>query len=115
MEILISMKAEPLDKGLEPLWRAMAMPSAQTKRLFIAEFREGEADKLIILNKCVDILERRLDKDSFRLENTLFGFILKKKVDDTLEYKEAWERWVGFSMTLYEELAALLDEETVGE
>ncbi len=104
MDLLISMKAEPIQKGLEPNWHIMSMPTAQSKGYFIAEFREGGKEKLKLLKRYVEILKDRLDKNNFIIELTSLGFILKKKIDEDTPYMEAWEKWVIFSRMLYNEL-----------
>ncbi|MCI0453981.1 MAG: hypothetical protein L0Y68_03165 [Candidatus Dadabacteria bacterium] len=109
MDLLISMKAETILKGLELASNIMTMPTAQSLGYFISEFREGDSEKIELLKHYGKILEDRLDKSIFKLELTSYGFILKKKVDEDIEYKEAWERWVEFSRALYNELEVVVD------
>ncbi len=104
MDLLISMKAEPIQKGLEPSWKIMSMPTAQSEGYFIAEFREGDPEKIKLLKRYAEILRGKLDGSIFKIEITSHGFMLKKKVDENIEYIEAWERWVIFSRALYNEL-----------
>jgi len=104
MDLFISMKAEPLDKALEPYWKTMAMPTAQSSGYFIAEYRESDAEKIKLLKRYVEILMGKLDSDNFRIELTSIGFLLKKRVDDTVDYMDEWEKWVLFSRALYDEL-----------
>ena len=104
MDLLISMKAEPILKGLELNSNIMTMPTAQSGGYFIAEFREGDPEKVKLLKRYVEILKDKLDGRSFQIEPTSHGFMLKKKVDEDIQYTEAWERWVVFSRTLYNEL-----------
>ncbi|HWP92765.1 MAG TPA: hypothetical protein VNN20_11295 [Thermodesulfobacteriota bacterium] len=113
MDLLISMKAETILKGLELGCNIMQMPTAQTGGYFIAEIREADEDKLKLLQDYAKILEDKLTGNSeFRVEHTRFGFILKKRVDQDIEYSEAWEKWVGFSRHLYEELSDFIDDHT---
>ncbi len=104
MDLLISMKAEPILKGLELDSNIMMMPTAQSGGFFIAEFRESDAEKLKLIKRYAEMLEVKLDGNIFQIELTSYGFKLKKKVDEDIEYMEAWERWVVFSRTLYNEL-----------
>jgi len=104
MDLLISMKAETILKGLELSSNIMMMPTAQSQGYFIAEFRESDSEKIKLLKRYVEMLEGKLDKNIFQTELTSYGFKLKKKVDEDIEYMEAWERWVVFSRTLYNEL-----------
>lgn len=111
MDLLISMKAEPIQKSLEPLWKIMSMPNAQSGGYFIAEFREADRADLEFLKQLANILQNKLNGNSeFLIESTPFGFILKKKVDEDLEYMEAWERWVHFSRAIYEKLENVIKE-----
>jgi len=111
MDLLISMKAETILKGLYIDCNLMQMPTAQSEGYFIAEFREAEEEKLKIIKKYAEILENKLkENNNFLIEHTHFGFILKKRVDKNMEYIEAWERWVKFSRKLYEELSNTLGE-----
>ncbi len=110
MDLLISMKAEPVDKGLEPYWKTMFMPTAQSSGYFIAEFREGDTEKIKLLMLYVDILRGKLDSNNFLIEITSFGFLLKKRVDENLDYIEAWEKWVVFSRMLYDELIDVIGD-----
>lgn len=104
MDLLISMKAETILKGLELSANIMMMPTAQSQGYFIAEYREGDSEKINLLKRYVEMLEDKLDKNIFQIELTSHGFKLKKKVDEDIEYMEAWERWVVFSRALYNEL-----------
>jgi hypothetical protein len=104
MDLLISMKAEVIQKGLEPNWNMMSMPTAQSGGYFIAEFREADPEKLKLLRQYVKILEGKLDGNNFKIELTSYGFVLKKRVDEDIKYIEAWEKWVAFSRILYNEL-----------
>jgi hypothetical protein len=102
------MKAKPILKGLELASNIMMMPTAQSQGYFIAEFREGDTDKIKLLKRYVQIIESKLDKNIFEIELTPYGFILKKRVDEEMEYMEAWEGWVRFSRALYNELENVL-------
>jgi hypothetical protein len=104
MDLLISMKAEPILKGLELDGNVMFMPTAQSNGFFIAEFREADQEKVKLLKRYVEILEDRIDGNNFVIELTRYGFILKKKVDEDIPYIEAWENWVTFSRALYNKL-----------
>jgi hypothetical protein len=112
MELFISMKAETLNKGI--YFREsniMQMPTAQSQGYFIAEFREGNEEKLRHLKKYVEILRSKLEGvDEFLLEDTNIGFKLLKKVDEEVEYMEAWTEWVTFSRNLLKELEEIVDQ-----
>ncbi len=103
-------------KGLYIDCNLMQMPTAQSEGYFIAEFREADEEKLKIIKKYAEILENKLKGNSdFLIEHTRFGFILKKRVDEDIEYMEAWERWVRFSRRLYKELLNTLGEDLDNE
>ncbi|MER3445636.1 MAG: hypothetical protein C4291_01845 [Candidatus Dadabacteria bacterium] len=104
MDLLISMKAETIEKGFEPQWSIMSMPTAQSGGYFIAEFRESDRGKLDLLKRYAEILKDRLDGNNFKIDLTSYGFMVKKRVDEDTPYMEAWERWVNFSRMIYNEL-----------
>lgn len=110
MDLLISMKAETIERGFEPNWSIMSMPTAQSRGYFIAEFREADQEKLKLLRRYAEILEGKLDGNDFRIESTFYGFKVKKRVEDDIEYREAWEKWVAFSRTLYNELLEIIGD-----
>ena len=110
MDLLISMKAETIEKGLEPNWSIMSMPTAQSRGHFIAEFRESDREKLKLLKRYAEILESKLDGNNFRIEATSYGFTVKKRVDEDIEYMQAWEKWVAFSRMLYNELLEVIGD-----
>jgi hypothetical protein len=115
MEVLISMKAEYLNKGIYfEKSSFMQMPTAQTEERFIAEFREGDNEKLKLLNRYVEILENKLNKDDeFQIEHTNYGFKLLKPVNQNRDYMEEWDEWVVFSRRLLNELKQVIGEEEV--
>ena len=111
MEILISMKADNLNKTVYQNLQ-MDLPSTQTNGYFIAEIREGEKDKLILLKRYAELLEIKLKEiGEFSLEDTILGFKIKRKVNYDNEYMDEWEGWVKFSRELYEELEQFIDEQ----
>ncbi|MFI5324271.1 MAG: hypothetical protein ACHQ6U_12270 [Thermodesulfobacteriota bacterium] len=112
MELFISMKAETLNKGIYFLEsNIMQMPTAQSQGYFIAEFREGNEEKLKLLKKYVEILRSKLDgDDEFHVEDTNIGFKLLRKVDEDMEYMEAWAEWVTFSRNLLKDLEEIVDQ-----
>lgn len=110
MDLLISMKAETIERGFEPTWSIMSMPTAQTRGYFIAEFREADREKLELLKRYVEILEGKLDGNNFRIELSSYGFTVKKRVDEDIEYIQAWEKWVAFSRMLYNELLEVIGD-----
>jgi hypothetical protein len=112
MELFISMKAESINKGIYfHESNIMQMPTAQSQGYFIAEFREGDEEKLKLLKKYVEILRSKLyGDDEFHVEDTNIGFKLLKKVDEDIEYMEAWAKWVAFSRNLLKELKEILDQ-----
>ncbi|KAB2822742.1 MAG: hypothetical protein F9K51_08240 [Candidatus Dadabacteria bacterium] len=113
MELFISMKAENLNKGIYfKESNIMQMPTAQSAGFFIAEFREGDPGKLILLRRYSGLLKSRLAGDAeYFLEETTIGFKLYKKVDEEKEYMEAWEDWVVFSRRLLRELKGLVGDD----
>lgn len=112
MELLISMKAETINKGIYFKESSiMQMPTAQSGGHFVAEFREGDEEKLQLLNRYVYILKQKLNgKEDFFIQETNFGFKLLRPVDSDMEYMDAWADWVMFSRGLLREL-----KEVVGE
>jgi hypothetical protein len=110
MDLLISMKAETIERGFEPHWSIMSMPTAQSRGYFIAEFREADQEKLRLLKRYAGILEGKLDGNNFKVELTSYGFMVKKRVDEDIEYMQAWERWVAFSRILYNELLEVIGD-----
>ena len=112
MELLISMKADTLNKGIYfKESNFMQMPTAQSAGYFIAEFREADDEKLEILNRYADILQQKLQDDQEHyLELTSIGFKLYKKVDEDAEYMEEWAEWVIFARKLLRELKEIVGE-----
>jgi hypothetical protein len=110
MDLLISMKAETIERAFEPNWSIMSMPTAQSRGYFIAEFREADREKLGLLKRYAEILVGKLDGNNFRVELTSYGFIVKKRVDEDIEYMQAWEKWVVFSRMLYNELLGVIGD-----
>ena len=111
MDLLISMKAETILKSLEYGPGMMRTPTAQSKPYFIAEFREDQDDKLKLLRDYAEILKKKFDRDKeFLIEHTNIGIILKKKVDENIEYMDAWDGWVAFTRNLYEDLLNFVGE-----
>ena len=113
MELFISMKAESLNKGIYfKESNIMQMPTAQSAGFFIAEFREGDPEKLLLLRRYSGLLKSRLAGDQeYFLEETTIGFKLYKRVDEGREYMEAWEDWVVFSRRLLRELKELVEKD----
>lgn len=112
MELFISMKAETINKGIYfTESNIMQMPTAQSQGYFVAEFREGNDDRLKLLRRYVEILQNKLEGDEeYFLQPTSLGFKLHKKVDENVDYMEAWERWVKFSRNLLRELEEFVEE-----
>lgn len=111
MELFISMQAEIINKGIYFESTVMQMPTARTGEQFVAEFREGDQDKLKLLKRYVEILEEKLnEEDQFHVEHTNYGFKLLKPVDPEKDYMELWEHWVVFTRSLLEELKEIVDE-----
>ncbi len=113
MELFISMQAETINKGIYfEKSNVMQMPTARTGEIFVAEFREGDKEKLDLLKRYVEILEQKLDTDNdFHIEHTNYGFKLLKPVPQDKDYMEVWEEWVVFSRSLLSELKQILGEE----
>lgn len=112
MDLLISMQAEILNKGIYFESTVMQMPTARTDEVFVAEFREGDQEKLKLLKRYVEILEGKLTEDlGFKIENTNFGFKLLKPVDNNKDYMEDWEEWVVFTRQILIELKHVVGEE----
>ncbi len=111
MDILISMKAETIQKGLYMNCNIMQMPTAQTRPYFIMELREDDKGKLKLIKQYAEILQNKFYGDEqFLIEHTNIGIILKKRVDEDVDYMEAWDNWVAFSRNVYEELAQIVGE-----
>ncbi|HSE84285.1 MAG TPA: hypothetical protein VLB01_07035 [Thermodesulfobacteriota bacterium] len=105
------MKAEPIDKGLEPMCNVMTMPTAQSEGYFIAEFREAEPEKLNFLQQLATALSKELSENSdLLIETTPLGFKIKKSVEKNNDYMEAWEKWVSFSRLMYDKLTNIIKE-----
>lgn len=113
MEILISMKAENINKTVYRNSQ-MDLPATQTNGYFIADLRESEEDKIELLQKYAAILLKKLNNSgNYAVEYTPLGFKLKRKVKEDKEYMEEWENWVEFSRELYQELETYFEEESV--
>ena len=111
MDLLISMKAEPIDKGLEPMCNVMTMPTAQSEGYFIAEFREAEPEKIKFLQELATALNTELRGDSeVLIEITPLGFKIKKSVGKNNDYMDSWEKWVNFSRMTYDRLTNIVKE-----
>ena len=111
MDLLISMKAEPIEKGLEPMCNLMTMPTAQSKGYFIAEFREAEPEKLKFLQQLATALNTEMSGDNdVVIETTPLGFKVKKPVGKDNDYMKAWEKWVSFSRLMYDKLTNIIKE-----
>lgn len=112
MDMFISMKAENLNKGIYfEKASVMQMPTAQGHGHFIADFMEGDEDKLRILKRYADMLNDKLDgQEGFFIQHTSYGFKLLKPVDEDMEYIDAWESWVKFTRRLLREIEEVLGE-----
>ncbi len=111
MDLRIWMKGEELNRTI-PRWNVMFMPGDATNRYFIVEIREVDSEKLRQIKELIPMVERGFcSAGEFILKTTRFGFMLKKKVDEDVEYLEAWEKWVKFSQALFTELAMAIGEE----
>jgi hypothetical protein len=112
MDLLISMRAKILNKGIYFESTIMQMPTARTDEVFVAEFREGDTVKLKLLKRYVEILENKLtENDGFKIEHTNYGFKLLKPVDQNKDYMEDWEEWVVFTRQILVELKHVVGEE----
>lgn len=113
MELFISMKAETINKGIYFKESSMMqMPTAQSDGHFVAEFREGDEDKLLIINRYVEILKQKLNgNEDLYVQETDYGFKLLKPVDYDQEYMDAWEEWVRFTRGLLRELKDVVGED----
>lgn len=110
MELYISMKAENINPTMFK-HVTMDMPSPQNNGYFIAEFREAEKERILILHKYSSILEKKLQQVGYFLVETYNnGIIVKKKVDESREYMVEWNEWVEFSNALFEELESFFDQ-----
>ena len=106
------MQSEIINKGIYFESTVMQMPTAQTSEVFVAEFREGDKEKLILLKRYVEILENNIAEDAnFTIEHTNFGFKLLKPVDTEKDYMELWEEWVLFTRRILFELKEVVGEE----
>lgn len=113
MDLLIFMQAEIINKGIYfEKSTMMQMPTARNHEIFVAEFREGDKNKLSLLKRYVDILEKNLNQDTgFHIEHTNYGFKVLKPVDPEKDYMELWEQWVVFTRSLLNELKQVVGEE----
>lgn len=113
MELFISMKAETINKGIYfKESTIMQMPTAQSDGHFVAEFREGDEDKLEVLNRYIELLKQKLNgEQEFYIQETEYGFKLLKPVDYDQEYNDAWEDWVKFNQVLLRDLKDLVGEQ----
>lgn len=113
MEVLISMRAEFINKGIYFEQSSfMQMPTARTGETFVAEYREGDKEKLKLLQRYVEILENKLSEDDgFTIENTNYGFKLLKPVDQNKDYNEEWDKWVVIASSLLNELKQVIGEQ----
>lgn len=117
MELFISMNAETINKGIYfEKSNVMQMPTARTGEVFIAEFREGNKEKLTLLKRYLEILEKKLGADkNFHIEHTKYGFKLLKPVDQDKDYMELWEEWVVFTRSILNDLKQVVGEDVVEE
>jgi len=108
MEIFISMKAQDLSTTIFKN-SMMDIPSAQVNGFFIAELRESDTERVRLLHRYADILNKKLNNNNnYGIEYTSLGFKLRKRVDEKKEYMEEWDNWVQFSQELYKELEGFL-------
>ena len=113
MEILISMKAEDMNRTKFRNLQ-MDMPATQTNGYFVAEIRDSDSEKIELLKKYGEILLKKLNtKRNFAIEYTAIGFKLKKQVDYEKDYMEEWDEWVEFSRELYEQLEEFFKDDDV--
>lgn len=111
MDLLISMKAETIQEHLFIKCNMMQMPTAQTNPYFIAEIREDDPDKLDLLFKYEGLLKNKLlNDDDYIIEHTNIGFKIKKKVDESKDYMQEWEKWTNLSSMIFKELKRVVDE-----
>lgn len=117
MDLLIFMQAEIINKGIYfEKSTMMQMPTARNHEVFVAEFREGDKEKLSLLMRYVEILEKNLNEDAgFFIENTNYGFKVLKPVDPDKDYMKLWEEWVVFTNKLLNELKQVVGEEVIEE
>ena len=88
----------------------MDMPSSQQNGYFIAEYREAQEERILILHRYSSILEKKLqDVGYFLVEKYNNGIIVKKKVDESRDDMDEWEEWVEFSNALLEEFDSFFD------
>lgn len=111
MDLFISMKAETIQEHLFIKCNMMQMPTAQTNPYFIAEIREDDPDKLDLLFKYEGLLKNKLlNDDDYIIEHTNIGFKIKKKVDESKDYMQEWEKWTNLSSMIFKELKRVVDE-----
>lgn len=112
MELFISMKAETIQEHLFIKCNMMQMPTAQKNPYFIAEIREDDPDKLDLLFKYEGLLKNKLlNDDEYIIEHTNIGFKIKKKVDETKDYMQEWEKWTNLSSMIFKELKRVVEED----
>jgi hypothetical protein len=112
MDLFISMKAETIQEHLFIKCNMMQMPTAQTNPYFIAEIREDDPDKLELLFKYEGLLKNKLlNDDEYIIEHTSIGFKIKKRVDESKDYMEEWEKWTNLSTMIFKELKSVVQED----
>ena len=112
MDLLISMQAETINKGIYfEKCSVMQMPTARFHEVFVGEFREGNKEKLNLLKRYAEVLESKLkEEDGYKIEHTNYGFKLLRPVDSNKDYMEDWEEWVVFTRQLLVELRRFVGE-----
>ncbi len=111
MDLLISMRGEPISKAYSPNFSVIYVPTATKNQYFIAEIRENDREKLKRIEGLIPMLEDEFSgNDNFVFERTRRGFKLMKKVDINREYMKEWEDWVRFSQSLFKEIAKAIGE-----
>ena len=110
MDLFISMKAETIQEHLFIKCNMMQMPTAQTNPYFIAEIREDDPEKLDLLFKYEGLLKNKLlNDDEYIIEHTNLGFKIKKKVDESKDYMQEWEKWTNLSSMIFKELKRVVE------
>lgn len=105
MELLISMKAEDINRTVFHQGTMMDMPSDQTNGYFIMEIRDMNAEKIAILHEYAKKLQEAFADDAnYTIEETETGLKIRNKVDEAKPYKKEWDNWARFAKKMHDKL-----------
>ncbi|MCY3973607.1 MAG: hypothetical protein OXF52_05350 [Candidatus Dadabacteria bacterium] len=105
MELLISMKAENINKTMFHQGSMMDMPSDQANPYFVMEIRDMNPEKISILHEYAGKLQEAFEGDGeYIIEETETGLKIRNKVDETKPYKKEWDKWARFAKKMHDKL-----------